>query len=180
MDSFPKSISDSMKVSGAMTTCSMVQFDHGNWEAAVFFEVGGKECSKDRRILKRSQSPFDVVIEADLIDHASASIYMLRFEVMTEPDNPLVGEVLLAPGLGGVHFDVLDNLTRQESLRFFFGDGAYRILFSQQTVLIDQERTGLHELLNNAVSHDALIRLTGRYDASRAMSEIVEHYACRK
>jgi len=168
-----------MKESGAMTTCSMVQFDHGSWEAAVFFEVGGKECSKDRRILKRSRSPFDVAIEADLIDHASASIYMLRFEVMTEPENPLVGEVLLAPGLGGIHFDVLDNLTRQENLRFFFGDGAYRVLFSQQTRLIDKERAGLHELLNNAVSHDALIRLTGRYDATHAMSEIVDHYASR-
>ncbi len=169
-----------MKKSGAMTTCSMVQFDHGNWEAAVFFEVGGKECSKDRRILKRSQSPFDVVIEADLIEHTSACIYILRFEVMTDPENPLVGEVLLAPGLGGTHFDVLDNLTRQENLRLFFGDGAYRVMFSQQIGLMDQERAGINELLNSAVSHDALIRVTGRYDASCAMSEIVEHYAYRK
>lgn len=169
-----------MKQSGAMTTCAMVQFDHGTWETVVFFEVGGKECSKDRKILKRSKSPFDVAIEADVIDHSSASIYMLRFEIMTEPNNPLVGEVLLAPGLGGQHFGVLDTLTKQQSLRFFFGDGAYRTVFSQQTMLIDQERRGLSELLNQAVSHDALIRLTGRYDADKALSEVVGHYAYRK
>ncbi len=168
-----------MKESGAMTTCSMVQIDHDNWEAAVFFEVGGQECRNDRRILKRTQSAFGLTIEADVIEHSSASIFMLRFEVMVEPENPLIGEVLLAPGLGGVHFEVLDSLTRQKSLQIFFGDGAYKLLFSQQTKLKDEVRKGLLELLNLAVSHDALIRLTGRYDATEAMSEIVDHYASR-
>ena len=169
-----------MRASGAMTTCTMVQYDDGNWEAAVFFELGGKQCRKDRRILKRSRSPFDVAIDADVIDHASASIYMLRFGIMTKPDNPLVGEVFLAPGLGGVHFYVLDSLRKQESLRFIFGDGDYRILFSQQTMLDDRARRGLLTLLNDAVSHDARIRMTGHYDANKALSEIIQRYAVRK
>lgn len=163
-----------------MTTCAPVRFDHGDWETAVFFEVGGKACRKDRETLRRARSPFAVALEADLMSHASASIIMLRFEVMTDPDNPLVGEVLIAPGLGSAQFDVVDNLTRQKSMRWFFGDGSYRIIFSQQTTLMDRERQGYSELLGEAVSHDALIRLTGRYDAHNALGEIVGHYACRK
>ncbi|MCY4051341.1 MAG: hypothetical protein OXE41_03450 [Gammaproteobacteria bacterium] len=169
-----------MRKSGAMATCSVVKFeDDGEWETAAFIEVGGKECKEDRRILKRSKSAFNVAIEADIIEHTFASIFVLRFEIMTKPHDPLVGEVLVAPGIGSPHFDVLDNLTRQDSMRFYFGDGSYRILFSQDVSLSEKVRTGLQEVLNSTVRSDALIRLTGKYDVNRAMSEIVQYYAYR-
>ncbi len=169
-----------MKKSGAMATCSVVKFaDDKEWETAAFFEVGGKECKEDRRILKRSISPFAVSMEADVIEHTFASIFVLRFEIMTKPADPLVGEVLIAPGIGSSHFEVLDNLTKQEGLQLYFGDGSYRILHTQQILLTDEVRNGMQEVLNQAVRNDALIRLTGKYDVNRAMSEIVEYYAYR-
>ena len=41
MDRFPPPIARGMRQSGAMTTCLPVQIDTGQWETAVFFEVGG-------------------------------------------------------------------------------------------------------------------------------------------
>lgn len=166
-----------MKKNGAMTTCIPVQFDQGNWETAVFFEVGGKLCKADRKILREARTPIPVSVEADLINHASASVVTLRFEVMTNDDNPLVGEVLLAPGIGDTQFDTLKNLTHQRNMRWYFGDGAYNVIHSQQTTLYEHERQGYDSILQDAIKHDAVIRLTGRYDAQGAFNEIVSHYA---
>ena len=86
-----------MRQSGAMTTCVPLEFDQGGWQSTVFFELGGKECKEDRRLLRKTTSPLAIGIEADIIEHTNAAVVMLRFEVMTTRDNPLVGEVLLAP-----------------------------------------------------------------------------------
>lgn len=160
-----------------MTTCVSVEFDDGEWESAVFFELGGKACAADREILSGSSKPLPVVLEADLIENASAAVVMLRFEVMTRPDNPLAGEVLIAPGIGHIQFETLNNLTRQNTLRFYFSDANYRVIHSQQLVLRDEERAGYKELLDDATRHDAMIRLSGRYDARAALKEITSHYA---
>lgn len=163
-----------------MTTCVPVQFDQGNWETAVFFEVGGKHCRDDRKILRKTHSPLPVSIEADLINHANASVVTLRFEVMTCEDSPLVGEVLLAPGTGDTQFDTLKNLSCQHNMRWYFGDGAYNVIHSQQTTLYEHERQGYESILQDAIRHDAVVRLTGRYDAQSAFNEIVSHYAYRQ
>ena len=163
-----------------MTTCVPVQYDNGAWESAVFFEVGGKECKQDRRILRKTKVALPVAVEADIINHASASVVMLRFEVATDDDSPLVGEVLLAPGLGEVQFDTLKNLTEQQQIRWYFGNASYEVIHSQQTALYDHERKGYDELLQEAVKHDALVRLTGRYSAIDAINEVVGHYQLRQ
>ena len=180
MDRFPLPIARGMRSSGAMTTCIPVQYDNGAWESAVFFEVGGKECKEDRRILRRTGGVLPVAVEADIINHAQASVVMLRFEVLTREDNPLVGEVLLTPGLGEVQFDTLKNLTEQRQMRWYFGDASYQVIHSQQTALYDHERQGYDELLQEAVKHDALVRLTGRYSAQEAINEVVGHYQLRQ
>ena len=111
---------------------------------------------------------------------ARRSNFTLRFEVATRNDNPLVGEVLLTPGMGDVQFDTLKHLTEQAHMRWFFGDAAYQVIHTQQTLLFDQEREAYNQLLQDAVKHDALIRLTGKYDATAAINEVVSHYALRK
>ena len=165
-----------MRQSGAMTTCVPLQFDNGVWESAVFFELGGKQCKDDRRALRKTKNPLPISIEGDLIKHTNASVIMLRFEVMTSMENPLVGEVLLAPGMGDVQFETINHLTNQTHLKFYFGDSAYYVLYSQQIVLAEEIRQGYRELLEEAVSNDALIRLTGKYDAMAALHEVVDHY----
>ena len=120
-----------------------------------------------------------MVMEADVINHAAASVVMLRFEVQTREESPLVGEVLLTPGLGDVQFETLRNLTEQRQLRWYFGDSAYQVIHSQQTALYDHERKGFEDLLQEAVGHDALVRLTGKYNAHSAIDEVVSHYQLR-
>ena len=180
MSYFPKPIAQGMRKNGAMTTCVPVQFDNAIWQTAVFFEIGGKECKEDRRFLRKANTTVAIAIEADLINHANASVVMLRFEVMTQPQSPLVGEVLLTPGLGEVQFDTIKYLSEQQQIRWFFGDSAYQIIHTQQTSLRDQERAGYAEILQEAISHDALLRMTGKYDANKAIDEVVSNYAFKK
>lgn len=179
MQKFPDSIIKSMQQSGAMTTCVPVEFSDGSWESTVFFELSGDECELDRRILKQTGSPLGINLEAELIEHARASVVMLRFEILTQTDDPLAGEVLVVPGLGDVQFDTLKCLGSQRYLKFYFSDDMYNVIHSQQLVLSDQERQGYAQILEEVISHDALIRLTGKYDAMAALSEIVDHYEIR-
>lgn len=177
MDRFPASIIKSMRASGAMTTCVPLEFDKNIWESAVFFELGGEECKEDRRIMQESKTVFPVSLEADLIECQTAAVVMLRFEIMTRSDNPLAGEVLIAPGIGNIQFETIQNLTHQQALKFYFSDRAYNVIYSQQIVLQDQERGGYKSILDDAVRHDAMVRLTGRYDAIEALKEVTSHYA---
>ena len=179
MNRFPPFIVESMRQSGAMTTCVPLEFDQGGWQSTVFFELGGKECKEDRRLLRKTTSPLAIGIEADIIEHTNAAVVMLRFEVMTTRENPLVGEVLLAPGMGDVQFETLKYLSNQPSLKFYFGDSTYHTIHSQQIALNSSANQGYGELLDEAVSHDALIRLTGKYDAMLALREVVDHYETR-
>lgn len=168
-----------MRQSGAMTTCVPVRFDGGPWETAVFFEIGGKECRKDRRVLRRTLSAVPIVAEMDMIEHSSAAVVMLRFEVLTDEHSPLVGEVLLTPGLGDVQFDTLRHLGRQPQIRWYFADASYQVIHAQQSSLHDSERAGYYSLLQRAVKHDALIRIKGRYDAQTAIREVLSHYQAK-
>ena len=163
-----------------MTTCVPVQLDQGEWRSAVFFELGGKECKEDRCLLHAARQPLPVSLEADLIECASAAVVMLRFEILTRAESPLAGEVLVAPGLGNIHFETISNLTRQQVLDFFFGDGVYSVIYAQQVLLQDRERQGYQSILDDAIRHDAMIRLTGRYDAMTALKEVIGNYAKRK
>ncbi len=60
---------------------------------------------------------------------------------------------------------------------FYFADGNYNVIHSQQLGLGNAERGGYRSLLDDAVSHDALIRLSGKYDAVAALKEVTSHYA---
>ena len=90
-----------------------------------------------------------------------------------------MGEVLVAPGIGEIQFQTVQNLTRQNSLDFYFADGEYNVIHSQQVQLVDPVRQGYKEILDDAISHDAVIRLTGRYNGVAAMKEVVANYATR-
>ena len=168
-----------MHQSGAMTTCVPLEFDNGSYESTVFFELGGEECEIDRVLLSKATSPLPINLEAELIEHANASVVMLRFEIVTKLDDPLAGEVLIVPGLGDVQFETLRCLSTQANLKFYFSDDRYHVIHSQQLVLSDRERQGYAKILEEVIRHDALIRLTGKYDAMEALREIVDHYDIR-
>ena len=168
-----------MDYTGSCVTCIPVQFDSGNWESAIFFQVGGSESKQDRRILTRTQNSVPVTIETDVIKHSSAAVIVIRVEILTDEFDPLAGEILLTPGETETHFETIRLLTAQPVLRWFFSDGAYWVIHNQQNQLGAAEHAAFKENLDEATQHDALIRLTGKYDVESALREVVSHYEIR-
>ena len=83
------------------------------------------------------------------------------------------------PGGGGTHFEALDLLSRQPRLTWFFGDRGFEIIRTQQHPLDDEQREGFAALLKDALRHDAMTRMTGRYDGQAALAEVASHYTLR-
>ncbi|MDX1512781.1 MAG: hypothetical protein R3174_03465 [Gammaproteobacteria bacterium] len=179
MKRFPDFVREAMHNSGAAATCVPVQLDGDQWETSFFFHLAGPECKEDRRLMRKAGGPLPVGLETDLIETEHASVVLLRPEVHTRESDPLTCEILLTPGEGGSHFEALKLLTSQSRICWFFGDQAYWLVHSQQLPLGDDQRAGFDDLLRDALKHDAVIRMTGRYDAQAALGEIVRHYELR-
>ncbi len=179
MKRFPEAVREAMRSSGASATCLPVQLDGDAWEAALFIEVAGPECKEDRRILQRCDGALAVGLETDLIETDFGAVVVLRPEIHTRPGNPFVCEILLTPGEGGAHFDALYRLCRQPRLCWFFADQAYWLVHSQQHPLDAEQHRAFDELMRDAVKHNAMIRMTRRYDALAALGEVVKHYELR-
>lgn len=179
MDRFPASVRRLMKEAGALVTCLPVQFDKGTWETAFFIHVDGPECKRDRRILSRLDHPIAIGMEADLIEHENASVVVIRLEVHTQPDNPMAGEILLTPGEVVSHFETLELLSEQDRVSWFFANGDYEVIHSQQCPIDEIQRQGYADLLRDAVRHDAVVRCTGRYDANASLSSVTASYQVR-
>lgn len=186
MERFPQSVRTAMDRSGSAATCLPVELDSGQsdgspqWESAIFFQIAGPESKEDRRRLRKSEKPVAVGVETDLISHEKAGVVVLRLEVYTREDDPLVGEVLFAPGEHQPHFETLELLTRQPRLVWFFGDQSYHVLKKQQFSMSSDEHQAFQEILNDTVRHDALLRMTTGYDANAALSDIVSRYEMRQ
>ena len=179
MKRFPRPVREAMEQGGSTATCVPVQLDESGWQAALFLQLAGPECKADRRIISRSEGPLPVGIEADLIKADHASVVTIRAEVHTRSDDPMVSEILMTPGAGRSHFEALKLLCSQPRLCWFFGDEKYWMLHSQSHPLAPEQRAGFAELLEDAVGHDAIVRLTGRYDAAAALGAIAGQYELR-
>jgi hypothetical protein len=164
---------------GAAATCVAVQLDGEDWEAALFIQLAGAECKADRRALKQSKGPLAVGMESDLVETDSGAVVVLRPEAHTQPGDPFACEILLTPGDGGVHFEALKLLTRQPRLCWFFSDQTHWILHSQQHPLDPAQHEGFDALLRDALKHDTMVRMSNRYDAQAALTEVVKHYELR-
>ena len=179
MNRFPRAVRDAMRASGAAATCVPVQIDGERWQAALFLQLAGPECKADRRVISRSEGPVAVGIEVDLIKDEHAGVVALRAEVYTRSEDPMVSEILMTPGAGSSHFEALKLLTVQPRLCWFFGDEAYWLMHSQSHPLPPEQRAGFSELLDDTVRHDAVVRLTGRYDAAAALATVASQYELR-
>lgn len=169
-----------MRASGAAATCVPVRVDAGDWEAAIFFRVAGAECKADRRALRTARAALPIILETDLIPHANAAVAVLRIEVYTRPDDPLIGEILITPGAEPEQHRTLKLLTAQARLPFWFADADCRILYAPQIPFDADTRREFQTLLDDATQHDALTRVTGRYDAGIALAEVAGRYELRR
>jgi len=179
MNVFPDFIRNAMRSSGAAATCVPVQFGRAEWEAAVFFHIAGPESKLDRRQLRRTDGPVPIGLSVDVIEHANAAVGVLGLEVHATLHDPLVGEVLLTPGGYESHFDTLRCLSTQPLLHWFFGDQDFRVIHDQGNRLGDAEHREFAEAIERITRHDAVVRLTGRYDASLALADVASHYEVR-
>jgi hypothetical protein len=100
-------------------------------------------------------------------------------EVHATLHDPLVGEVLLTPGGHQSHFDTLRYLSTQSLLRWFFGDQDFRVIHDQVNRLGEAEHRDFAAAIEHITRHDAVVRLSGRYDASVALAEVASHYEVR-
>jgi len=181
MKRFPQFVREAMTASGAMATCLPVRADgpYSDWETAFFLQLAGPESKADRRTLQGSGQTFSTGIETDVIETESAAVVMLRAEIHLRDADPLSMEILLTPGEGGAHHQALKLMTRQPSLRWFFGDRAFWLIHAQAQPLGSEQHAGFPEVLNTALRHDALVRMTGHYDAQAALGEVVKSYELR-
>lgn len=182
MDKFPQTVIDMMSAGGSTVTCLPVQIDtsdHNAWQSAFFFRLGGRESRQDITLLKDATEAFAVGLETDLIEHANATVVILRLQVYTQQDDPLVGEVLLTPGGAETHYEVLGLLGEQESLTWFFSDQDYQVIHQQRQPLSQPWRDEFLALRSEAFKRDSIIRLAGKYSAQTAFAEVVSHYALR-
>ena len=176
---FPAPVREAMTASGAAATCVPVALDGGDSEAAFFINLAGPESKADRRVIRKWRGPLSLGLDSDVIETAHGAVVVLRPEVHTGPFDPFVCEILVTPGEGGTHFDALDLLSRQPRLTWFFGDRGFEIIRTQQHPLDDGQRAEFAALLKQALRHDAMTRMTGRYDGRAALAEVASHYTLR-
>ena len=176
---FPVPVREAMNASGAAATCVPVELDGGAPEAAFFINLAGPESKADRRVIRKWRGPLSLGLDSDVIETIHGAVVVLRPEVHTGPFDPFVCEILVTPGEGGAHFEALELLSRQPRLTWFFGDRGFEIIRTQQHPLDDGQRGEFAALLKGALRHDAMTRMTRRYDGRAALSEVAGHYTLR-
>ena len=176
---FPTPVREAMAASGAAATCIPVGIDGGALEAAFFIDLAGPESKADRRVIRRWSGPLSLGLDSDVIETGHGAVVVLRPEVHTGPFDPFVCEILITPGEGGVHFEALSLLSRQPRLTWFFGGRGFEIIRTQQHPLDGGQRAEFAALLKDALRHDAMTRMTRRYDGRAALAEVSRHYTLR-
>ena len=81
--------------------------------------------------------------------------------------------MLFLTGHASGHFEALGLLASGDELVLHVGDQYCRTLWRQRVALPAAHRAGIRALVDEAVGRDAVIRLTGRYDAEAAFAAAV-------
>ena len=167
-----------MREKDIAATCVPVQYDDTVWESAFFFHVAGPESKQDRRILKRDKITPTILV-TELMTHANASVVLMRFEIQTIINDPLVFEILFIPGEVSLHYECLKLLAQQSRIRYFFADSDFRVLQEQEQNISSAQHDNFDALAREAFAHDSVVRMTGLYNAQVALSEVVKNYQIR-
>jgi len=168
---FPDDVVVALHNAQVTVTCTLVQIDHGEWQAALFFVLPEKaKCMQSGKLI--NAGPFTVAFDADLHEHDNATVIELGVEIATPPESQN-GTLLFITGHSSHHFDVLKQLTQQSELTLFIGNEYCEVLAQQRVPLNQPLRSGLRGLLDEAVRRDALIRMTGHYDPDAAFTAVL-------
>jgi hypothetical protein len=169
-EKFPDDVIVALHNANVTVSCVPIQIDHDQWQAAVFYVLpADAPCLGKGRL---APGPFAVELDADLHEHANGSLVEIGIDIAT-PVQHCRGTMLFLTGHSKSQFEALSLLVTQRDLPVFLGDQYCNVLHRQRVPLSDTIRTGLKQLLDEAVSRDAIIRMTGHYDPEAVFADVV-------
>jgi len=149
-------------------TCMPIQIDNGDWQAAFFYILSpNAPCLTNGQLLG---GPFAVAMDADLHEHPNGTMIEIGIEIVT-PIEPCNGIMLFLTGHSSTHFDALNLLSNQEDIPLFIGDQYCTTQWQQRVPVNEAFRLGITGLINEAVTRDAVIRMTDRYDPDAVFAD---------
>lgn len=190
MPKFPDAAIRAMHHAGTTVTCMPVVIDEAGqavadasadlsadsagaiWESAIFFVLPLSVTNKQLKKLFPSENLFPVALEADLIEHDNGTLIELIVEIdLGLKDNPS-GVLLFLTGHISSHYEAVQLLAKQQSIGLFIGDVHCTLLHQQRIPLADAHRSVFDEMLQEALRRDALIRMSGSYDAEAVFDSV--------
>lgn len=168
---FPDEVIVALHETQLTLSCIPVQIDEQAWQAAIFYVLQPDAPCLGKGTLMGG--PFAVGFEADTVEHENATLIEIGLEVSV-PVEPLRGTMLFLTGHSTPHHEALKLLTEQQDVPLFLGDEHCNLLWQQRVPLSDAHRMGFKELLDEAISRDAVIRMTGRYDPDAAFTDALQ------
>jgi len=167
---FPDDVVVALHHANVTVSCVPVQIDNDEWQAAMFYVLSAKApCLADGKL---TPGPFAVEIDADLHEHTNGSLIEIGIDIAT-PIERSRGTLLFATGHSSAQFDTIKMLSSQADLPLFIGDEYCNVLYQQRIPLTDSMRAGFRQLLDESLSRDAVIRMTGHYDADTVFKDVV-------
>ncbi len=193
MPKFPDAAIRAMHHAGTTVTCMPVVIDESGqalaaadtlaqsaqladaiWESAVFFVLPLSVTNKQLKKLFPSEKLFPVALEADLIEHDNGTLIELVVEIdLGLKQNPS-GVLLFLTGHISSHYEAVQLLAKQDSIGLFIGDVHCNLLHQQKIPLADAHRSVFNEMLQEALRRDALIRMSGKYDAEAVFDSVAQ------
>lgn len=168
LQKFPDEVIVALHEAGITATCMPIQIDQGDWQAAFFYVLEpDAPCLRGGKLLG---GPFTVSLDADLHEHENGTMIEIGFEIIT-PIQPSHGVMLFLTGHTSTHFDALNLLSNQDDIPLFIGDQYCSTLWQQRVPVNEAFRLGMSGLINEAVTRDAVIRMTDRYDPDAVFAD---------
>lgn len=165
---FPDEVVVALHEAGITATCMPIKLDDGDWQAAFFYVLAPDAPCLSNGLLKGG--PFAVELDADLHEHDNGTMIEIGMEIVT-PIEPCRGIMLFLTGHTSTHFDALKLLSEQEDIPLFIGDQYCTTLWQQRIPVNETFRNGMMGLINEAVTRDAVIRMTDRYDPDAVFAD---------
>jgi len=167
---FPDEVIVALHEADITATCMPIQIDQGEWQAAFFYVLApDAPCLSGGQLLG---GPFTVGLDADLHEHENGTMIEIGIEIVT-PIEPSLGVMLFLTGHTSTHFDALNLLSDQADIPLFIGDQYCSTLWQQRVPVNEAFRTGIRGLINEAVTRDAVIRMTDRYDPDAVFADTI-------
>jgi len=167
---FPDEVIVALHEADITATCMPIKLDDSEWRAAFFYVLSpDAPCLSNGKLLG---GPFSVELDADLHEHDNGTMIEIGFEIVT-PIEPSRGMMLFLTGHTSTHFDALKLLSEQDDIPLFIGDQYCSTLWQQRVPVNEAFRLGMTGLINEAVTRDAVIRMTDRYDPDAVFADIL-------